>query len=224
MMDLPELIATFIGGVCWIIVYIACIVIGFRQHTYCMPLFPLCMNLIWEFCESGTTWNLIWQEDGSFLLYSQFAVFSIWFLLDVVIFTTYCMYGRKYFPDLAQPYFVSWILVVFVISAAICLAVNMTQGEYSTNYMAWIGELLMAILLPVMLFQRGSTEGQSLWIAIPKLIGSELWAYVEIMYYWHYSGVGELIAAILVLFLDVAYIYLLYRVNRIEKDHQALSV
>lgn len=110
---MPELIATLVGGACWIIVYIACIVIGFKQQTYCMPLFPLCMNLIWEFCESGTIWNLIWQEDGSFLLYSQFAVFSIWFILDVVIFITYCMYGRKYFPDLAQPYFVTWILVVF---------------------------------------------------------------------------------------------------------------
>lgn len=223
-MEMPELIATLVGGACWIIVYIACIVIGFKQQTYCMPLFPLCMNLIWEFCESGTIWNLIRQEDGSFLLYSQFAVFSIWFLLDVVIFITYCLYGRKYFPELAQPYFVSWILIVFVISAAIYWVVNMTQGEYATNYMSWLEELLMAILLPVMLFQRGSVEGQSLWIAIPKLIGSELWAYVEIMYYWRYSGVGLLIAAILVLFLDVAYIYLLCRVNRIEKDPQTLSV
>lgn len=36
------------SGICWSIVYIECIRIGFKEKTYCMPLFALGLNIAWE--------------------------------------------------------------------------------------------------------------------------------------------------------------------------------
>ena len=32
----------------WCVAYIECIRIGFKQKTYCMPFFAICMNFGWE--------------------------------------------------------------------------------------------------------------------------------------------------------------------------------
>ena len=37
-----------ISGICWSAVYIDSIRIGFKQKTYCMPLFALGLNIAWE--------------------------------------------------------------------------------------------------------------------------------------------------------------------------------
>ena len=36
------------SGICWSVVYIESIRIGFRQKTYAMPLFALGLNIVWE--------------------------------------------------------------------------------------------------------------------------------------------------------------------------------
>lgn len=46
-----EVLITFlivISGICWSAVYVDCIRIGFKQKTYCMPLFALGLNIAWE--------------------------------------------------------------------------------------------------------------------------------------------------------------------------------
>ena len=44
MREMIILILVSISGICWSIVYIECIRTGFKQKTYCMPLFALALN------------------------------------------------------------------------------------------------------------------------------------------------------------------------------------
>lgn len=41
-------ILIIISGICWSAVYVDSIRTGFKQKTYCMPLFALGLNIAWE--------------------------------------------------------------------------------------------------------------------------------------------------------------------------------
>ena len=43
-----SLVLAGISGICWTIVYIECIRLGFRQKTYAMPFWALALNIAWE--------------------------------------------------------------------------------------------------------------------------------------------------------------------------------
>jgi hypothetical protein len=43
-----KLVLTVISGVCWTVVYIEGIRIGFRDKSYAIPFYALALNLAWE--------------------------------------------------------------------------------------------------------------------------------------------------------------------------------
>jgi hypothetical protein len=46
-MDIRLLLAG-ISGICWTVVYLDCIRLGFKQKTYAMPFWALALNIAWE--------------------------------------------------------------------------------------------------------------------------------------------------------------------------------
>lgn len=99
---------------------------------------------------------------------------GIWFLFDIGLIYTYFKYGRKYFPKSLEPiWFAIWgilvLLVTFVVQVAFILEFEIVMAA---TYAAYLQNLLMSVLFIQMLIQRGSTEGQSMLIAISKFIGS----------------------------------------------------
>jgi hypothetical protein len=157
-------ILILISGISWSIVYIDIINRGFRDRTYGIPLFALAFNIAWEFMFGF----LVGQ---GFSL--QKVVNIVWFLLDAVIIYTYFRYGRKEFPKTLERFFVPWSLAAFAVAfLTIYFAHFEFEDFWGARYSAFAQNLLMSILFIGMLVRRNNVDGQSMYIAIFKCLGT----------------------------------------------------
>ena len=85
-----RIILTVISGICWTIVYIEGIRLGFKHRSYAIPFYALALNFAWE---SLYTYYGFQSTVGV-----QAVVNAVWFVLDIGILVTYFKFGRKYFP------------------------------------------------------------------------------------------------------------------------------
>jgi len=181
--ELIKLTLTVVSGLCWTIVYIDGIRLGFKHHSYAIPFYALALNISWE---------LIYTYYGfQSAVSAQAVVNAVWLLFDVGILFTYFKFGWKYFPEhvtrplLANPSatadgtdkmsiaFVGWSLLALMTGFCIELAFRVEFGvRTGAGYSAFLQNLLMSILFIDMLVRRGSAEGQSLTIAVSKWLGT----------------------------------------------------
>ena len=100
-------ICIVISGICWSAVYADSIRTGFKQKTYCMPLFALGLNIAWEGIYAYT--DLFIRGD----IGAQAIANTVWFLLDIFILVTWFKYGREEMDsELGRKWFVPWSVVV----------------------------------------------------------------------------------------------------------------
>jgi hypothetical protein len=158
---------TLISGLCWTIVYIEGIRLGFKDRTYAIPFFALALNFAWE---------LIYTVLGLRTSPSdiQTVINIIWLLFDIGILYTYFKFGKKDFPSsLPQSWFLPWsilgLLMAFLVELAFAKEFGQLKGG---SYAAFLQNLLMSVLFITMLVQRGNAAGQSLVIAVCKWIGT----------------------------------------------------
>jgi hypothetical protein len=157
-------VLTLISGISWTIVYIEMIRRGFRDQTYGMPLFALAFNIAWEFM-------FAFVVPGGLSL--QRVVNITWFLLDAVIVYTYFRYGRRDFPQAWQRYFLPWSLLAFATGFLIIYLMHYEfEGYWGAIYSAFAQNLMMSILFIAMLVRRNNVEGQSMYIALFKWLGT----------------------------------------------------
>jgi hypothetical protein len=158
---------TLISGLCWTIVYIEGIRLGFRDRTYAIPFFALALNFSWELLYTvlGLRTN---PADV------QTVINGIWLLFDIGILYTYLKFGRKYFPvSLPQSWFFPWSILGLVMAFFVEYSFAKEFGQFKGgSYAAFLQNLLMSVLFITMLAQRGSTAGQSLLLAVSKWIGT----------------------------------------------------
>lgn len=157
-------ILILISGISWSIVYIELINRGFKDKAYGMPLFALAFNIAWEFMYGflvGTGVNV------------QRVVNIVWCLLDVVIIYTYFKYGRKDFPKDKERFFVPWSLAAFAVGfLVIYFAHYEFENFWGARYTAFAQNLMMSVLFIAMLVRRNNVDGQSIYIAIFKMLGT----------------------------------------------------
>src|SRR5215471_6366059 len=218
--DTIKIALTLISGVCWTIVYIDGIRIGFRDKSYAIPFYAVALNFAWEllytyfgFRTNGVTVQNVFN--------------SVWFAFDVGILYTYFKFGRKYFVSLRdQPAiaggsdksFIAWSILGLVTAFAVQYAFRREFGvSKAAAYSAFPQNLIMSILFIGMLAKRGSREGQSLTIAINKWLGTLAPTIL-------YGAIGEggfprgsfliLTVGLLCSVFDVIYIWLLASTKR----------
>lgn len=156
------------SGICWSIVYIECIRKGFKEKTYCMPLFALGLNIAWEGIYAFT--DLFVRHN----IGAQAIANSVWFILDIVIVVTWFKYGKNSFDSKSkQKWFISWTVIViascFVLQLLFMFQFGSIDGE---KYSAFLQNIIMSVAFLNMLDTRKSTKGQSMTIAICKCIGT----------------------------------------------------
>jgi hypothetical protein len=157
---------TLVSGLCWTIVYIESIRLGFRDKTYAMPLWALALNFSWEIFNS-----ILGYRDVGFS--AQVIINFTWAIFDVFIVVTYFRYGYRYSRHLPQTLFIAWGLLVFVVAAVIEYAFIREFGlAHGRAYAAFLQNLLMSVLFIAMFFDRPAGEGQSLVIAVNKWLGT----------------------------------------------------
>jgi hypothetical protein len=194
------IVLTLISGISWSIVYIDIINRGFKDKTYGMPLFALAFNIAWEFI-----YGILVGQDFNL----EKVIYITWFILDAIIIYTYFKNGRKEFPLQYQKYFIPWSVTAFVIGVATLYFARMDLGDNSgAIYSAFGQNLMMSVLFIGMLVRRNNVDGQSIYIAILKCLGT-LAPTIQF-----YIGTGSLFVLILgigIFIYDVIYIGMLYR-------------
>ena len=165
--SLLPLSLTLVTGICWVVVYLESIRVGFSQKTCAMPFWALALNFAWEFLHTFSAFG----QDGFSL---QVVINGAWCVFDIGLMYTYFRYGRKHFPQNLDPdWFISWSLMViatsFMLQYAFIVEFGSTVGR---QFSAFLQNLLMSVLFINMLVRRGGSEGQNLVIAINKWIGT----------------------------------------------------
>lgn len=213
-----ERFLVILSGLCWTIVYMESIRIGLKDKTYAMPFWALTMNIAWEFLYSV----LGYKEVGLSL---QIVINLIWFFLDIGILYTYFRYGRKYFPkNFPINWFYIWGILLLVSSFLLQYAFFLEFGLLGgAVYSAFLQNLLMSVLFIVMLVQRGSSEGQTLIIAICKWIGTV----APTILYGVLGGsplsepnIFVLVTGIIIVIFDLIYIGMLVHSKNLEKTNK----
>lgn len=213
-MDNFSFLLVGLSGLCWTIVYIDCIRLGFQQKTYAMPFWALSLNAAWE----GVHAVMGIQQEGFTL---QVIINLVWLIFDIGIFYTYFSFGKKHFPVILNSHwFYIWSILGIVASLVIQILFVTEFGlVVGGAYSAFLQNLLMAVLFINMLVQRRSSEGQSILIAVSKWLGT-----LAPTTLFGLLGEGDIQPSMLVLALgifcsvfDLIYIWLLVKVKEKEK-------
>ena len=171
-----KLLLTIVSGVCWTIVYIDGIRVGFRDKSYAIPFYALALNFAWELLYT----YFGFRTDGVTV---QNVFNAVWFAFDVGILYTYFRFGRKYFgrrrtdpsadADGTDKYFIPWSVLALITAFGVQYAFRREFGvSKAAAYSAFPQNLIMSILFIGMLVKRHSREGQSLTIAVNKWLGT----------------------------------------------------
>ena len=187
-LETVKLLLTIISGLCWTIVYIDGIRIGFRDKSYAIPFYALALNFAWELLYTYHGFRINGVD-------TQNIFNAAWLIFDLGILYTYFRFGRRYFrafvdhppaiaggTDKSGPLanaggsdfaFVGWsvlgIIAAFAVQYAVLREFGVAKGA---AYSAFPQNLIMSILFIAMLARRGNREGQSLLIAVSKWIGT----------------------------------------------------
>lgn len=158
-------ILLLISAVSWTLVYGLCIYKGFKEKTYCMPLWALGLNVCWE----G-----LYAANGIPNPSMQAAANAVWFLFDCAIVVTWFKFGKGHLPEGARERFVPYSVATFATCLAFQLAFFLYCDDYveAAQFSAFAQNLIMSVLFVVMLVQRGGAEGQSMVIAVAKCLGT----------------------------------------------------
>jgi hypothetical protein len=176
------------SGAFWTFTYVLMIRRGFLDKTYGMPLVALCTNVSWEFIFSFL------YPHGPI----QRPVNIVWFSLDLVVLFQLLRYGPREFDDPSKRVFYAMFGLALVTSFCAVVSVTYEFDDWDGAYSAFGQNLLMSVLFLAMLRARGSPRGQSVFIALSKMLGTGL---ASVAFYL-YSPLSE--GSILLPFLYVA--------------------
>ncbi len=194
-----------IGGIFWSLTYILIIRRGFKDKTYGMPLAALCANISWE-----GVFSFIYPHSPP-----QLIINYIWFLLDVVIVIQFLKYGRSEFRALSNKKFYAMFIMALITGFFLVLFITDEFSDRKGAYAAFGQNLVMSILFIAMLFRRDDLRGQSIFIALFKMLGTG----ISSLAFYLYQPVAQGSALFHFLFIsifiyDFIYTYLIYQKYR----------
>lgn len=184
------------SGTCWIVAYALIIRRGQLDRSYGMPLVAVCVNISWEFIFT----SLIPHERP------QNFINAGWLLLDLFILGQLLVFWRSDFPKLDNKVFYPFTVSALLASFGLIYTMA-TEFDHCGAYSAFGQNFLMSILFMIMLFQRNSLRGQSVYIALVKMMGTglaSLSAYLFVPLAQHSAVLQYLFLAIL--FFDLSYV------------------
>ncbi|MDF2715040.1 MAG: hypothetical protein K0R28_1965 [Paenibacillus sp.] len=179
----------------WSIAYLLIIWRSFRDRTCGMPFAALCANIMWEFA------YLFVFTHG----FPRNAATAAWLALDCVILVQFVIYSRGIWSSTKFKYSVLAfsLLIAFLVQVGASIDFNDPEGKYTGFGI----NLMMSILFISMLLSRGNA-GQSMSIGYAKMLGTFC---ASIVFYTRYpESVLLTMLYVLILLLDIIYIYLLY--------------
>ncbi|GEO06332.1 hypothetical protein AAE02nite_39960 [Adhaeribacter aerolatus] len=193
------------SGLFWTLTYLLILRRGTKDQIYGMPVAALCANLAWEFI-----FAFVFPHP-----YPQRVVNYIWLTFDLGIMWQYLKFGKKEFPaGFSSPVFYLNFLLGLVFSSLIIAFISVEFEEYIGYYAAFGQNLLMSVLFIAMLFKRNNVRGQSVYIALFKMLGTIL---ASITFYLYFPKSYLLLLLYFAIFsYDIIYLFLLR--NRLKAE------
>ncbi|MFT2009903.1 hypothetical protein ACMA1I_14600 [Pontibacter sp. 13R65] len=194
-----DVIFKICSGVFWTITYLLILRRGFIDKSYGMPMVALCANISWEFI-----FSFVYPHSKP-----QLYIDYVWLAFDLGILVQYFLYGRKYFQELLpRKLFFPTYLLTLAIAALIILLMSREFNDYIGIYAAFSQNLLMSVLFIHLLLRRKSPTGQSLYIALSKMIGT---MFPSLLFYMYFPQSYLLVVLYISIFvIDLVYVLLLY--------------
>jgi hypothetical protein len=200
-------IVSILTALGWATAYVLIIRRGFLEKTYGMPMVALAGNIVWEFLfgffirEPGTEPNYVWV-----------IINAVWFGMDVIIFWQVLKFGmNEKWPS--KRFFYNGIVLAVIFAVGAELAITYQLSDWEGQYASFIDNLMMSVLFINMFYNRG-VRGQSIYIAISKMIGTLA---ISIAYLVRYpSAPLQWYLSASILFFDLLYTGLLYA--RLHKE------
>ncbi|GGK68637.1 hypothetical protein ACD591_17270 [Rufibacter glacialis] len=193
------------SGLFWTITYLLILRRGYQDKLYGMPMVALCANLAWEFIFSFVYPHPLPQ------LYIDY----LWLLFDLGIMVQYLYYGRQEFPqNLPRNLFYLTFGFTLVFSGLLITAMAQEFKDFIGIYAAFAQNLMMSVLFVRMLLKRGSSAGQSVYIALSKMVGT---MFPSVLFYLYFPDSFLLLLLFIGIFiLDLVYFLLLYHRMKLE--------
>jgi hypothetical protein len=190
-----------ISGIFWTITYLLILQRSIQDRIIGMPMVALCMNIAWEFI-----FSFIYSSDKP-----QLYVNYIWFCFDLVIVTQYLKLNQAAFAEhLSEKLFYPAFCSVLAIGFFNMLFATTELGTLlGSHYTAFEINLIMSVLFIYLLLSSDRTQGQSIYIATTKMIGT---AFASVMSFLEFPSSPLLNFLYVAIFLcDGAYTVLLYQ-------------
>ncbi len=186
-------------GLFWIITYILIIKQGLQDKRYGMPMVAICANISWEFI-----FSFMYPQNDL-----QRIITLLWFILDIFIMMQFLHYGHKEYKKIVpRKIFYSSFLITLVVSFFTILAMMHEFNDLEGKYAAFIQNLMMSGLFIALFLQRGNLSGQSMGIAVCKMIGT---MFAAVGFYMYFRTPLITIISLATLIYDWLYIVLIYR-------------
>jgi hypothetical protein len=155
-----------ISGFGWAAAYVLILRRGYLEKTYGMPLAALGVNLSWELVFAAwihppllDEWAWLWT-----------GINWVWLALDVAILIQVLRNGpQESWPS--RLYFYGAVAAALALGLAGVLAVTYQFKDWEGQWTSFASNLMMSILFVNLLYRRG-IRGQSVYIALCKLVGS----------------------------------------------------
>lgn len=142
----------------WGIAYVLIVRRGFIDKTFGYPFIAICVDIAWTF-----TFTLIYPQSPFMLL---FVVVDLIFLYQLVKFRTSDLH------HLSQNQYYAAIVLAISTSFALIIGFSREFNDVHGVYSSFVDTLLTSILFVVLILRRGSVKGQSIYIAIAKMLGT----------------------------------------------------
>lgn len=153
------------SGVFWTLAYILIIRVGFQDKTYGMPVAALCANISWEFI-----FSFMHPHEPP-----QNYINIVWFAFDMIIVFQTLRFGKTALSQiLPARFFYPTFVLTLVLSFGAILAITYEFRDWDGKYAAFGQNLMMSVLFISMLLKRGDVSGQSIYIALFKMLGTLL--------------------------------------------------
>ncbi|WGV25819.1 hypothetical protein [Halotia branconii] len=152
-------------GIFWTVAYLSIIRRSIRDKSVGMPLVAVCLNISWEFI-----FSFIFPSSKPQLYIRNY----VWFFLDSIILIQYLKFGKLNFRQHSSKtaFYAAFFSVLAVSFFNMLFIVYEFGRNNSATYIAFQINLIMSMLFIYMLLSRGSVAGQSMYIAIAKMIGT----------------------------------------------------
>lgn len=189
-----------LSGLFWLLTYSLIIRQGFKDKSYGMPIPALLGNFSWEFIYSFV------YGPTNIQLYINIA----WLSFDAVIFFQLLKYWSNEIKDISSKLF--YIIITISLVTTYLLLIYMEKEFHSGGFYSVYGiNFMMSILFILMLYRRKSLRGQSIYIAIFKLLGTLAASLAAYKYqaFMHNTPLLEFLYVSTFL-LDLIYVVLVY--------------